>query len=78
LFLSQPAISKSIKSLEEDYKAKLFDRQGLKVALTPMGNLLYEKLLEVKNIQEQTEFEMSYLQDKLQAKGILSWVQVQL
>lgn len=71
LFLSQPAISKSIKSLEDDYKAKLFDRQGLKVALTPIGTLLFERLLDVKNIQEQTEFEISYLKDKLQAKGLL-------
>lgn len=71
LFLSQPAISKSIKSLEDDYKAKLFDRRGLQVILTPIGSLLYEKLLTVKNIQEQTEFEISYLKDKLQAKGIL-------
>ncbi len=71
LYLSQPAISKSIKSLEEDYQARLFDRQGAKVQLTSIGALLYEKLLEVKNIQEQTDFEISYLNDKLQAKGIL-------
>ncbi|GEO11349.1 LysR family transcriptional regulator [Segetibacter aerophilus] len=71
LFLSQPAISKSIRSLEDDYKAKLFERHGLKVELTAVGSLLYQKLLEVKNIQEQTQFEISYLNDKLQAKGIL-------
>jgi DNA-binding transcriptional LysR family regulator len=71
LFISQPAISKSIKSLEDDYKAKLFERQGLKVILTEIGELLFKKLLEVKNIQEQTEFEISHLKDKLQAKGIL-------
>ncbi len=71
LFLSQPAISKNIQSLENDYKAKLFERNGLKVELTPIGNLLYEKLLDVKNIQDQAEFEISYLKDKLQAKGVL-------
>lgn len=71
LFISQPAISKSIKSLEDNYKAKLLDRQGLKVTLTPIGKLLYEKLLKVKIIQEQTEFEISYIKDKLHAKGIL-------
>lgn len=71
LFISQPAISKSIKSLEDEYKAKLFERHGLKVSLTEIGNLLFEKLIEVKNIQDQTQFEISYLNDKLQAKGIL-------
>jgi DNA-binding transcriptional LysR family regulator len=71
LFLSQPAISKNIQSLEHDYKAKLFERNGLKIELTPTGQLLYEKLLDVKNIQDQTEYEISYLNDKLQAKGFL-------
>lgn len=71
LFISQPAISKSIKTLEDKYKAKLFERHGLKVTLTEIGKLLFEKLLQVKNIQEQTAFEISYLKDKLQAKGIL-------
>ncbi len=71
LFLSQPAISKNIQLLENHYKAKLFERQGLKVELTPIGGLLYEKLLEVKNIQDQAEFEISFHKDKLQAKGLL-------
>ncbi len=71
LFLSQPAISKNIQSLEHDYKARLFERQGFKVELTPIGALLYEKLLEVKNIQDQAEFEISFLKDKLLAKGTL-------
>jgi DNA-binding transcriptional LysR family regulator len=71
LFLSQPAISKNIQSLEADYNAKLFERKGYKIELTPVGSLLYQKLLEVKNIQEQTDFEISFLKDKLEAKGVL-------
>lgn len=71
LFISQPAISKSIQALENDYKVKLFERNGYKIKLTPVGELLYEKLLEVKNIQDQTAFEISLLRDTLQAKGIL-------
>jgi DNA-binding transcriptional LysR family regulator len=71
LFLSQPAISKNIQSLEADYNVKLFERKGYKIELTPVGSLLYQKLLEVKNIQEQTDFEISFLKDKLEAKGVL-------
>jgi DNA-binding transcriptional LysR family regulator len=71
LFLSQPAISKNIQSLENGYKAKLFERKGYKIELTPIGTLLYEKLLEVKNIQDQTDFEISFIKNKLQAKGVL-------
>ena len=71
LFISQPAISKNIQALESEYKAKLFERNGSKINLTPVGTLLYEKLLEVRNIQDQTSFEISLLRDTLQAKGIL-------
>ncbi len=71
LYISQPAISKHIKSLEEYYKAKLFDRKGILIELTPAGKLLFEKLIEVKNIQDQTEFEISSIKDVMQAKGIL-------
>ncbi len=71
LFLSQPAISKNIQSLENDYKARLFERKGYKIELTAIGTLLYEKLLEVKNIQDQTDFQISFIKDKQQAKGIL-------
>ncbi|MBA2760617.1 MAG: LysR family transcriptional regulator, partial [Segetibacter sp.] len=37
LFLSQPAISKNIQSLENDYKARLFERKGYKIELTAIG-----------------------------------------
>ena len=71
LFISQPAISKHIKSLEEYYKTKLFDRKGIHIELTPAGALLLERLLRVKNIQEETEFEISLLADQTQGKGML-------
>ncbi len=71
LFLSQPAISKNIQSLETYYQAKLFERKGYKIELTNIGNFLFEKLLDVKNIQDQTDFEISLLRDKMQAKGFL-------
>ncbi|MDB5210890.1 MAG: LysR family transcriptional regulator YeiE [Sediminibacterium sp.] len=71
LYISQPAISKHIKSLEEYYKTKLFDRKGIHIELTPAGKLLFEKLTEVKRIQEQTEFELSGINDVMQAKGVL-------
>jgi DNA-binding transcriptional LysR family regulator len=71
LYISQPAISKHIKSLEEYYKTKLFDRKGILIELTPAGKLLFEKLTEVKRIQEQTEFEISGINDVMQAKGVL-------
>src|ERR1043165_5803542 len=49
LFLSQSAVSHSIKALEEDTNCRLLDRVGKKIALTPAGEqLLYhaEKILQ--------------------------------
>ena len=45
LFISQPAVSKSIQSLEENLKATLFIRSSRGVKLTEEGKLLYEHTL---------------------------------
>ncbi len=71
LYISQPAISNHIKSLEDYYKITLFDRKGTLIQLTTAGKLLFEKLTEVKQIQDQTEFEISRIKDVMQAKGTL-------
>ena len=41
LYISQPAISKSIQKLEENLEVKLFERSSRGVTLTPEGDLLY-------------------------------------
>lgn len=38
LFLTQPALSRSIKSLEDELGQLLFDRTGKKIELTPFGH----------------------------------------
>ena len=53
LFISQSAISKHIKALEEFYKTGLFERLGNSVVLTPAGKLLYDKLLAAKQLQHE-------------------------
>ncbi len=42
LFISQPAVSKAIQSLEENLQTALFIRNSRGVKLTKEGNLLYE------------------------------------
>lgn len=46
LFISQPAISKSIQKLEESLNCKLFSRSSRGVILTDEGNLLYGHVKE--------------------------------
>mgnify|MGYP005753858885 CR=1 FL=1 len=53
LYISQSAISKHVKALEEHYKVGLFERHGNTVSLTAAGKLLYQKLLEARQLQHQ-------------------------
>lgn len=53
LFLTQPAISKRIATLENQLSLKLFDRIGKLVSLTEAGELLYPKAtLILEEIEE--------------------------
>lgn len=56
LYISQPAISKSIQKLEESVGCKLFSRSSRGVVLTDEGNLLYEHVssaFETLNLGEE-------------------------
>ncbi len=52
LFVSQPAISSSIKTLEDEFGLQLFRRNNNKLFLTAEGEFFYE---QVKAILDQTE-----------------------
>ncbi|RYG53261.1 MAG: LysR family transcriptional regulator [Chitinophagaceae bacterium] len=71
LFISQPAISKHIKLLESYYKCRLFERKGIQIQITPAGKLLMDRVMQVKNIQEETEFQITAIGNETEARGIL-------
>ena len=71
MYISQPAISKHVKALEDFYKTKLINRYANNIDLTPAGILLFEKLQEVKIMQDQIEFELSSLSKGQQPKGFM-------
>ena len=50
LFISQPAISRSIANLEESLNMTLFYRANKGISLTPSGQVLYKYLLEIRNM----------------------------
>ncbi|MBE0390852.1 LysR family transcriptional regulator [Flavobacterium sp. PL002] len=61
LYITQPAVSKHIQELEEEYKIKLFDRNGSKISLTQAGLLLLSHAKNVFEIYREIDFDMSTL-----------------
>lgn len=71
LFISQPAISKHIRNLEEHYKTPLFERRKGVVNLTDAGKILQKHLLVASSLAQQIEFDMGSIQEKHLLKGEL-------
>lgn len=71
LYISQPAVTRHIQQLEEQYATNLFKRKGSAIILSEEGKLLYDSLMKVKVIEQRLEYEMSTYHDMLQAKGEL-------
>lgn len=60
LYISQPAVTKHIKGLEESYQTALFERSGnSKIKLTPAGEVLLSYTGKLLTIHRELEFEMS-------------------
>ncbi len=59
LFITQPAISKHIQELEEEYKIKLFERNGSKIVLTKAGAVLLKHTKNIFEIYREIDFDMS-------------------
>lgn len=71
LFISQPAISKHIRQLEEQYKTSLFERKGNTVLLTEEGRILYGFILKEKELERLLELELNTFKDPAEVKGEL-------
>jgi len=63
LFISQPALSRSIKNLEKELGVPLFDREGRIIKLNRYGNLFLEKVYESLNAIEEGQKNLSELVD---------------
>lgn len=59
LFISQPAVSMHIRTLEEYYKTKLFDRTGQQITITETGLILYNYANKILTLLGQAEKEIS-------------------
>lgn len=55
LNVSQPALSKQIKDLEDEYQITLFNRTTRTVSLTEEGRLFKEQAIEILNLVDRSE-----------------------
>jgi DNA-binding transcriptional LysR family regulator len=68
LHLTQPAVSKRIALLEDQVKARLFDRVGRQVVLTQAGNLLLSKATNILNEVLAAQREIADLRGEVTGK----------
>lgn len=61
LFISQPAVTKHIKLLEESLETRLFERRGSMVGVTPAGEVLFKYATEIFNLYQEVQFELAAL-----------------
>lgn len=69
--ISQPAVSRHIKELEEHYKTNLFERKGNKVYLTKVGERVYNAYKEIAQLYRALDFEIGQLHDSVSGEFII-------
>ncbi|MGD8566526.1 MAG: LysR family transcriptional regulator [Gammaproteobacteria bacterium] len=65
LYLTQPAISKRLHSLEQELGARLFDRVGRQTLLTPAGEVFYQRARSILQQLEDSRREIDNLSGKV-------------
>lgn len=63
LYVSQPAISKHIKELENTYKVTLFNRDKGKITLTCNGEIFYKYAIKIMETYNDLESELNSLSE---------------
>lgn len=71
LNISQPAVTKHIKEIENHLNTKLFDRKGTTIQLTQSGKVLFEYAERVRNIFRDLEFEINQINQQHKGKLII-------
>ena len=61
LFVTQPAVTKHVQELENQFGTALFDRRGNQVSLTTAGSLLLRHAETIMATYRQLEFDMNAL-----------------
>lgn len=65
LNISQPAVTKHIKELEERYHANLFERKGNKIYLTNTGEKVYNTFKQIAQQYRELDFEIGQMHNSI-------------
>ncbi|MCI4667366.1 MAG: LysR family transcriptional regulator [Bacteroidia bacterium] len=71
LHISQPAVSKHINKLEEQFEKALILREGNRISLTPEGELLLRYANQILDLYKQLSNDFLALNDRIPEKIIL-------
>ncbi|SDI39397.1 DNA-binding transcriptional regulator, LysR family [Chryseobacterium taeanense] len=71
LNISQPAVTKHIKEIENQLNNKLFDRNGNSIQLTESGKILFEYAEKIRNIYRDLEFDIHQINQQYKGKLII-------
>ena len=69
LFITQPAVTKHVKELEQYFKVQLFERKGNQIKLTSKGQVLLQYSEQLFTIYRKMEFDLNSFSDN--HKGLL-------
>lgn len=71
LFISQPAVTKHIKELENKVSTTLFERKGNKVFLTKAGKLMYRHLKIIQGQYNELSYELGQLNNDFKGNLVI-------
>lgn len=63
LCITQPAVTRHIKELEKQFRARLFERQGNRIALTGAGLVMQRHVMSMQELSRQLEQEIDLLNE---------------
>ncbi|MFW5759076.1 MAG: LysR substrate-binding domain-containing protein [Bacteroidota bacterium] len=63
--ISQPAVTRHIRELEERYNATLFERKGNKIYLNKAGEKVYNVFKQIAQLYRELDFEIGQMHDSI-------------